>query len=661
MSSLGSGASRRGDAPARRIGETMVARGAVGPDAVAAAVAAQDESGARLGAILAARGWARAGAVAEALAEQAGLQAADLEANPLDPELLDPADLETCLRWRVAPWRRAGDRIVWAAVDIAAAAEGLSRLAAPPERAALALASPEAFESAFSAAHGPALARRAETRAPEALSARAPASRLMIAALALLALPASAAFALAPALTTAWLFLGLVAVNAMNGALRISALGAALARPAVDPGPVSEGSVPRIADRRGLPIVSLLIALNREAETVPVLLDALERLDWPPERLDVKLILEADDAETRAALRRHRPPSFCRILTIPEGDPRTKPRALNYALDFAEGEIVGVYDAEDRPAPDQIRRVVRTLAASGPEVGCVQCRLTYFNSDDNWLTRCFTLEYALWFDVLLDGYRALRLPIPLGGTSVFFRRAALESVGAWDAHNVTEDADLGMRLARYGYRVELVASSTAEEANGRIGPWIKQRSRWLKGYAQTWMTHMRRPARLWRELGTRRFLGFHAILLGGLAAYFGLPVFWGVWASALWWDGPSWLAETPVWAFGALATLHLSAWIATFAAAVIAARRRERLWLLPWAPTLFLYWPLGAAAAALALAELAVAPSYWRKTRHGVGPAAAAARARAVADRSREPRAASRCPAPTPIAAAASRTPTPLQ
>ena len=167
---------------------------------------------------------------------------------------------------------------------------------------------------------------------------------------------------------------------------------------------------------------------------------------------------------------------------------KTKPRAMNYALPFCRGDIVGVYDAEDRPDPGQIRAVVQHLQAAPPEVACVQGYLDFYNSADNWLSRCFTLEYAIWFRVVLLGVQRLGLPIPLGGTSVFFRRGVLEQIGAWDAHNVTEDADLGMRLARFGYRCEMIASTTWEEANCRVGPWIRQRSRWLKGYALTWAT-----------------------------------------------------------------------------------------------------------------------------------------------------------------------------
>ncbi len=626
-----------------RLGEILTARGALTPERLRAALDAQRENGARLGEIVGARGWATAAAISDALATQRGLPRADLATTPLDPALLDPRDLQVCLRRRMAPWRRDAEGVVWAATDAEQAAQGFAEMAAPPRAPRIALVPPVVFEGAFAAAHGRALALRAATRTPEALSARGRRPRWLVpaglSALAGLGLTA----ALVPGLGLALVVLTLMFLNAMNGVLRISALGAALARAETVRDPRVEPA-PRLA-----PKITLLVALHREPETAPALLTALERLDWPAEKLEVKLLIEADDAETKTALEALSPPPFCRILVVPPGLPRTKPRALNYGLDVSDGALIGVYDAEDLPDPKQLRAAAAALAAAPPEVAAIQCRLSYFNPEESWLARCFTLEYALWFDVLLGGYRALGLPIPLGGTSVFFRRTALEDVGGWDAHNVTEDADLGMRLARRGYRVELVASTTMEEANARLLPWIKQRSRWLKGYAQTWLTHMRRPRRLLADLGLRRFLGFQAILLGGLVAYFGLPVFWTLWIATLLGAGPAWIADAPPLAFGALVTLHLSAWMATFLAALIALRRRGLDWLLPWTPTLFVYWSLGAAAAALALAELAVAPFHWRKTAHGVGPAAKALRSAALTVR----RGAAAGPAHEPASAAA--------
>ena len=409
------------DDPARpRLGEMLVAGGAAERRRVDAALAAQAETGARIGVILSARGWASDAAVAAAAARQTGLDVADLSRAPLDPDLLDPSDLETCLRRRLAPWRRLGRDLAWIGLDPASAAEGLAQMADPPDRARLALCGPADFERAMAAAHGGSLAERAAGRTPADLSARRRTGPNAVArGLALLGLiGAGMAAALWPSQVASIAFIALVLLNALNGFLRIAAFGAAL----------SDRSSSRLAtgatalsDWRPPPKVTLLIPLFREPETVPVLLHALEALDWPPELLDVKLILEEGDDATKQALVSHAPPPFCRIVTAPAGPPRTKPRALNYALDFAEGDIVGIYDAEDQPEPDQIRRAVAALAEHPPEVAAVQARLSYFNPRDSWLTRCFTLEYALWFDVLLRGYRTLGLPIPLGGTSVFFR------------------------------------------------------------------------------------------------------------------------------------------------------------------------------------------------------------------------------------------------
>jgi cellulose synthase/poly-beta-1,6-N-acetylglucosamine synthase-like glycosyltransferase len=297
---------------------------------------------------------------------------------------------------------------------------------------------------------------------------------------------------------------------------------------------------------------------------------------------------------------------------------------MNYALAFCEGEIVGVYDAEDRPDPAQIRAVVRRLRDAPPEVACVQGHLDFYNAERNWLARCFTLEYAIWFRVILHGVERLGIPIPLGGTTVFFRRKVLEEIGAWDAHNVTEDADLGMRLARFGYRCEMLDSTTWEEANFRALPWIKQRSRWLKGYAITWASHMRDPVALWRDLGARGFLGFQVLFLGAITSYLAMPLFWAIWAAAFGFGLAFWSSFPPVLMWGFIASMVLGQGV-MLATAVVAARDSGRPGLLPWVLTLPFYWPLGAVAAWRAVAEIFYAPFLWHKTEHGVDEAPEAA------------------------------------
>ena len=214
----------------------------------------------------------------------------------------------------------------------------------------------------------------------------------------------------------------------------------------------------------------------------------------------MKFVVEADDHDTRRALARlDLGPPF-EIITAPPSGPRTKPKALNVALPFARGSFTVVYDAEDVPEPDQLRRAFATFMAADDRLACVQAALTIDNTTDNWLARMFTADYAGQFDAFLPGLAALRLPFPLGGSSNHFRTAVLRQVGGWDPYNVTEDADLGIRLYRLGYRSAALSSATYEEAPARFLPWLKQRTRWYKGWMQTWLVHMRRPVRLMREL-----------------------------------------------------------------------------------------------------------------------------------------------------------------
>jgi len=306
-----------------------------------------------------------------------------------------------------------------------------------------------------------------------------------------------------------------------------------------------------------------------------------------------------------------------RVVPVPNGPIRTKPRALNHALDFCRGSLVGVYDAEDAPEPDQLQKMVAHFHARGPDVACLQGRLDYYNPRVNWLSRCFTVEYAAWFRLFLPGIAGLGLAVPLGGTTLFFRREALEKLGRWDACNVTEDADLGIRLARHGYVTELLDSTTFEEANCRARPWIKQRSRWIKGFMMTWLTHMRDPARLWRELGVRRFLGVQLLLLGSVLQALTAPFLWAFWLVPLGVGHPVEALLGPA-AFRAL-------WITFFAVEgltitfAIAGLRRTAHGLSPlWVPTLSLYHGMATAAAWKAAWEMLTRPFWWDKTHHGL-------------------------------------------
>lgn len=381
--------------------------------------------------------------------------------------------------------------------------------AAPGVAGRLVVTSPGALRAALMARAGAALAREASLglfgRSPD-FSARfitnpwqAFATGLLLAGAPVLlyAAPDATTLALSGFLTL--LFLGCVGLRLLAGAQRPPL------RPAVDA--PDDGSA--------LPIYSVLVALHREADVVPDLLAALGRLDWPRSRLEVKLVCEADDAETLAALERHALRSWVEIVRVPPGSPRTKPKALNFALPTCTGDIVALYDAEDRPHPQQLRAAWNALRNGGEHMACVQAPLQIANAAFGVLPFMFRMEFAAQFRGLLPWLAGQDLLIPLGGTSNHFRRAALEEVGAWDPHNVTEDADLGVRLARFGYRVGVIAPPTLEDAPETFPIWFRQRTRWFKGFLQTWLVHMRTPGRLYRELGPGSFAIFH-LMIGGV-------------------------------------------------------------------------------------------------------------------------------------------------
>ena len=373
-----------------------------------------------------------------------------------------------------------------------------------------------------------------------------------------------------------------------------------------------------------LPVYSIVAALYREAASVDGLLHAIERLDYPPEKLDVIIALEADDRETRAAIAARRTRVPVSVITVPEGGPRTKPKALNVALPFARGSFTVIYDAEDRPEPDQLRRALQAFGKggnkSGNKLACVQARLCIDNTADSWLARYFTAEYAGHFDTFLPGLAVGHLPVPLGGSSNHFHTATLRAVGAWDPYNVTEDADLGMRLARLGYRAGMIGSTTFEEAPTRFGPWLRQRTRWFKGWMQTWLVHMRHPLRLLDELGWPGFLCFQLIVGGNALAALVHPLFLIGLATVVLTPVRLW---TPDMLTGVvLPSIYVSTAILGYLVSgglgwIGLARRglNANAWVLLLTPV---HWLLISLAAWRALYQLLVAPYVWEKTEHGL-------------------------------------------
>jgi cellulose synthase/poly-beta-1,6-N-acetylglucosamine synthase-like glycosyltransferase len=382
----------------------------------------------------------------------------------------------------------------------------------------------------------------------------------------------------------------------------------------------------RLPDHR-LPVYTVIAALYREAKSVEPLMQAIDALDYPREKLQVILALEPNDLATRAAIARLGPMPHVQVLIVSSTVPRTKPKALNCALPFARGSFTAVFDAEDRPDPGQLRAALDAFRGHDTDVACAQASLCIHNNKDSWLSRTFAAEYAGQFDVFLPGLAAMRMPLPLGGSSNHFRTAVLREVDGWDAWNVTEDADLGFRLARFGYRSVTFDSTTDEEAPIRFQAWLGQRSRWMKGWMQTWGVHMREPRQLWRQAGPRGFLTLNIIVGGNVLTALAYPILVIELAAYF-------LTSFTV----SLAPLHIATVTAGFASTVLIGlmglARRGRLrsgWVLALTP---FYWGYLSIAAWHALWQLWRDPYRWEKTEHGLtqsAPSTAATRAKTTA------------------------------
>ncbi|MCC5851013.1 MAG: glycosyltransferase [Verrucomicrobia bacterium] len=407
----------------------------------------------------------------------------------------------------------------------------------------------------------------------------------------------------------------------------------------------------RIPDE-DLPLYTILVPLYREAAVLPHLTRNLLNLDYPTEKLDIKLLLEEDDPETVNAARALNLPECFELIVLPDAQPKTKPKACNHGLKAARGSYVVIFDAEDRPEPDQLRKVLASFKNAPADVICMQCRLYFFNATRNWLTRCFAVEYATWFNFYLEGLQHMRVPMPLGGTSNHFKTEVLREIGGWDPFNVTEDCDLGIRLYKRRYRTFTVHSTTWEEATSQTGNWIRQRSRWVKGYFQTYFTHMRHPLQTFRDLGLRGFCGFllvvggHSLLLVLNLVFWILALIYGVRLGQdylagrdLWeviagdnhairnawkmiYRGPDehWFLAPLSVAFFVVSGALLFANFIFLALGLAAVRTQQRRHLWPAALTMPVYWVLISIGAWKGFLQLFTRPFYWEKTRHGVDP-----------------------------------------
>ncbi|MEN3791190.1 glycosyltransferase [Fulvimarina sp. MAC3] len=368
------------------------------------------------------------------------------------------------------------------------------------------------------------------------------------------------------------------------------------------------------------PTYSVVVALHREREVVARLIAGLEALNWPKSRLEIFLICEADDQPTVSLCRRHTEgkPQF-HVVLVPPGEPRTKPKALNFVLPVVKGDYLVLYDAEDVPHPDQLNEAMARYREAPADVACLQAPLIIRNAGHNWLTSIFAMEYAGLFRAFLPWLARHRLPIPLGGTSNHFKVSSLKAVEGWDSHNVTEDADLGMRLKRAGFGIETITLPTYEDAPEVLAVWVKQRTRWLKGWVQTYAVHMRNPTGTLRDLGVRRFIVFQLLFHGMVTSALLLPfaaVLIALAMTAQWSAGLNRIVGWPI------VVLDLSilggGFLSFIALALRGASRSEWFACFRWLPTVPLYWLCVSYAAYRGLLQLFHTPHAWEKTDHGL-------------------------------------------
>jgi cellulose synthase/poly-beta-1,6-N-acetylglucosamine synthase-like glycosyltransferase len=607
-----------------RLGQVLVEAGLASASDIHEALQQQAVAGGRLGAILVSANRINPRAIAWAVAQQQALPFLDLQEDggrglsTLDPQLFDVMPQSFWREHLLIPWQLHDDQLTVAMVN-PADEEALTQLRATTGwricRAVTGYRDIVASLQRIYAQHLTEESRlellrtRPDDSAFYTLTAAQRKQALMCALVAVVGLVLRPLATFSGLNAIAQLFyLGLIVLK-LTAVLRVDRAGRGIEIPADEL---------RQVDRADLPIYTVLVPTYHEAQTLPTLAKALSELDYPHDRLDVKLLLEADDTEMIAAARTRNLPNFIDIIVVPPSQPQTKPKACNYGLRFARGEYTVIFDAEDIPEPDQLLKAVVAFRKAGPDIACLQAKLAYFNPRQNLLTRWFTAEYVMWFDLMLPVLHAAHLPIPLGGTSNHFRTAVLRDIGAWDPFNVTEDADLGIRLYKAGYQTAVLDATTYEEANSRLGNWIRQRSRWIKGYMQTWLVHMRHPLTMWRSMGITGCLGFHA-LIGGTWITFALnPLY--AFLLLLWYVAHPHVLESVFagWVYFVAATnLFLGAFVFTYVNMVAVARRK--IWdLLAWTALSPLYWGLMSIAAWRGLVQLIRQPSYWDKTTHGL-------------------------------------------
>lgn len=599
----------------KRLGQILVSQGFLTVQQLSHALEQQRSLTCHLGELLVAEGYVEEENVFWALSlkfDAPFLQYDQNSEKPFQPDwglADDICSADLCLRHRIVPWGYVAGTALIATANPEAFSQARPYLEAQLGPVKMAILSQSDFEAAIQARFCDHFAAKALRTLPAELSCRSLSSPFSAAKMrfVLLTLLLVLAIAFAPSVM---LMCGLFIIGTILLALatlRVTAIAQSFKTRTVQE--------PRVLPEK-LPRLSILVPLYKEANLFPALIDRFANTKYPKALLDLTIILEADDLETQEKLKSLVLPPWMRVCVVSQGAPKTKPRALNAALPLCQGDIIGIYDAEDAPDPDQLFEVVAAFHKGDATLGCVQGVLDYFNPHRNWIARCFTIEYATWFRVILPGISKCGFIVPLGGTSVFIKRDALEHVGAWDPYNVTEDADLGVRLERFGYRTQLISSVTEEEVNYRAWPWIRQRGRWLKGYILTYYRHCWTGQNTRSEVGLKKWLGLHLLFGGTLIEIFGSVFLWMLWPYAF---GFGHIDEQ----FVMIAILYVSiicmfGWVINCAARTLGVLRSDHKKLWYWQAVFFCYTPMAILAGYRAAIEALSKPFFWDKTEHGL-------------------------------------------
>lgn len=555
----------------------------------------------------------------DAIAKYYKLPFANLETYPSDPALIDPEMAENYHEYNVIPWKTEGKKTVLAITEPSEALKKWADLHYG-DTYSFAITSPYDLYLAYSEHFGKIYDHQAREllyeRHPE-FSAKHLIANHISKRLIGLGLIFSGIIVLNPLHVVTGFFLGINVFYAATLLLRVLLMVIGTLRSSAE----SLLEKPNVPKDENLPIYTILAPLYQETKVLERLVGALRKLDYPAAKLDIKLIVEEDDHKMIEAIKALKCERMFEMIRVPYSLPRTKPKACNYALQYARGEYAVIYDAEDIPDPSQLKQALAKFKESPDEVVCLQARLNFFNYKETTLTRMFAFEYSNLFDHILFGLQAMGIPIPLGGTSNHFRLDKLKDLYAWDPYNVTEDADLGIRIAQKGWKTRMLDSITNEEAPLTFNVWLKQRTRWIKGHMQTYLVHMRQPFSLLRKVGLTGFLGIQFFLGVPSLIFMIAPIMWSIWLILII-GGIEMAGFMPLWfkpvLYFSYGILVFGVWAQIAMALMAMLKHRDWKGMLPYCFIYPFYWFLHSVASFRAVWHLIKKPHHWEKTMHGM-------------------------------------------